>query len=51
METVFSKEDKNLLKIRSDLILLGSYGKIGLQLDEYDYEYSKTLKNIKTKIT
>lgn len=42
-----SKEDKKLLKIRSNLILLGSYGKIGLQLDEYDYEYSKILKNIK----
>ncbi|MBO5349086.1 MAG: hypothetical protein J6A89_04640 [Clostridia bacterium] len=42
-----SKQDKELLKIRANLMLLGSYGKIGLQLDEYDYEYSKTLKNIK----
>ena len=42
-----SYEDKNLLEVRANLILSGHYGKIDLQLDEFDYEYSKMLRNIK----
>jgi len=42
-----SNDDKEFLSFRADLILSGNYGNISNQLDEYNYEYSKALKNIK----
>ena len=42
-----SDQDKELLEVRSNLILCGNYGKIDFQLDELDYDYIKNLKNIK----
>ena len=42
-----SDNDKKLLKARSNLFIDAKYGKIDLQLDDYDYEYMKKLKNIK----
>lgn len=41
------EDDIELLKVRANLIFYGGNGKIDFQLDEFDYEYSKVLKNIR----
>lgn len=42
-----SKEDENLLMVRSNLHFVGRDGKIELQLEELDYEYKKMMNNFK----
>ena len=39
--------DRQLIKVRSNVVFYGGNGNIKSQLDEQDYEYAKMLKNIK----